>query len=63
MKYHGQKASWKGEDLTRLHFHIAVHHQKKTGQELKQGRVLGAGLVQKPWKGAAYWVGLSPIDH
>jgi hypothetical protein len=26
-----------------LHFHIAVHYQRKPGQELKQGRNLEAG--------------------
>jgi hypothetical protein len=26
-----------------LHFHIAVHHQQKSGQKLKQGRNLEAG--------------------
>jgi hypothetical protein len=26
-----------------LHFHIAVHHQGKSGQELKQDRILEAG--------------------
>ena len=26
-----------------LHFHITVHHQRKSGQELKQGRNLEAG--------------------
>jgi hypothetical protein len=29
--------------LFRLHFHMAVHHQRKSGQELKWGRNLEAG--------------------
>jgi hypothetical protein len=33
---------WRGKDLFSLHFHIAVHHQKKSGQELTQGRNLEA---------------------
>jgi hypothetical protein len=40
IKYHDQKESW-GERLSG--FHITVHHQRKTGQELKQGRNLEAG--------------------
>ena len=30
------------EKLFSVYFHIAVHHQRKPGQELKQGRVLEA---------------------
>jgi len=30
-----------GEDL--FHFCITAHHQRKPGQELKQGRILEAG--------------------
>jgi hypothetical protein len=26
-----------------LHFHITLHHQRKSGQELKQGKNLEAG--------------------
>jgi hypothetical protein len=40
----GQEASWGGKGLFRIHFHIAVHHQAKSGQELKQGRNLEAGV-------------------
>jgi hypothetical protein len=42
-KYHDQKASWGGKCLFSLHFHIGVHHQRKSGQALKQGRNLEAG--------------------
>jgi hypothetical protein len=37
------KATWGEKDLFGLHFHITVHHQRKLGQELKQGRNLEAG--------------------
>ena len=35
-----------------LHFHNTVHHWRKSGQKLKQGRNLE--LVQKPLRAAAY---------
>jgi hypothetical protein len=41
MKHHDQNASW-GRKCG-LCFHITVHHQQKSGQELKQGRNLEAG--------------------
>jgi hypothetical protein len=30
------KASWGGKNLVRLHIHIAVHHQRKSGLELSR---------------------------
>ena len=44
------------ESLFSLHFHhqsdfIAVHHQRKTGQELTQGRNLEAGADAKAMEG------------
>ena len=59
-KHHDQKASWGGKGLLGLHFSIAVHHQRKPEQELKQGRNLEAGadaeamekpclLARSPW--------------
>jgi len=41
-KYHDQEASWAGKGLFSLHFHMAVHHQRKSRQELTQGRNLEA---------------------
>jgi hypothetical protein len=41
-KHHDQEASWGGKGVFSLHFHIAVHHQKKSGLELKQVRRKGA---------------------
>ena len=32
------KATWGGKDLFGLCFHVMVLHQRKSGQELKQGR-------------------------
>lgn len=37
------KISWGGKGLLCLHFHITVHHHKKSGQELKQAKSLKAG--------------------
>jgi hypothetical protein len=42
-KHHGRDTSWGGKGLCSLHFHIAIHHQRKSGQELTQGRDLEAG--------------------
>ncbi|EDL21040.1 mCG140729 [Mus musculus] len=37
------KETWGGKGLFGLHFHITVHHQRKSEQELKQGRDLETG--------------------
>jgi hypothetical protein len=34
-----------------LYFHIAVHHQRKTGQDLTQGRNLEAGADAEAMEG------------
>jgi hypothetical protein len=34
-----------------LYFHIAVHHQRKSGQELTQGRNLEAGADAEAMEG------------
>jgi hypothetical protein len=41
-KHHNQETSWGGKGLFSLHFYIVVHHQRKSGQELTQGRNLEA---------------------
>jgi hypothetical protein len=38
-------------DVFSLHFHTAVHHQRKSAQELKQGRNLEAGADTEAMKG------------
>jgi hypothetical protein len=43
-----------GKGLFSLHFHTAVHHQRKSGLELKQGRK--QELMKRPWKGIPYWL-------
>jgi hypothetical protein len=53
-KHHDKEASWAGTGLFSLHFYIAVHHQKKSGQELTQGRNLKAGADAEAMEGAAY---------
>jgi hypothetical protein len=35
-------------------FHIAVHHQRKSGLELKQVRK--QELMQRPWRDVLYWL-------
>ena len=49
-KHHDQEASWGGKGLFSLHFHIAVHHQRKSGLELKQVRK----LMQRPWRDVSF---------
>jgi hypothetical protein len=53
-KYHGQEASRGGKRLFSLHFHTAVHHQRKSGLELKQVRK--QELMQRPWRDVTYWL-------
>lgn len=60
-EHHDQKASWVGNCLFDLYFHIAVHWRKSgSRQELKQGRNLKAGTDAKAMEGAAYC--LAPHD-
>jgi hypothetical protein len=37
-----------------LHFHTVVHHQRKSGLELKQ--VGKQELMQRPWRDVLYWL-------
>jgi hypothetical protein len=53
-KHHDQEASWGGKGLFSLHFHIAVHHQRKSGLEIKQVRK--QELMQRPWRDVTYWL-------
>jgi hypothetical protein len=53
-KHHDQEASWGGKGLFGLHFHTAVHHQRKSGLELKQVRK--QELMQRPWRDVLYWL-------
>jgi hypothetical protein len=55
-KYHDQKASWRGKGLFSLHFLVAIHHQRKTGQEFTEGSNLEAGADAEAMEGAAYWL-------
>ena len=48
------KSTWGGKGLSSLLFHIAVHHQRKSGLEFKQVRK--QELMQKPWRDALYWL-------
>ena len=40
-------------------FHTAVHHQRKSGLELKQ--VSKQELMQRPWRDVAYWLASSGL--
>jgi len=58
-KHQDQEASWGGKGLFSLHFHIAVHHQRKPGLELKQVRE--QELMQRPWRDVTYWLASSGL--
>jgi|AATB01.1.fsa_nt_gi hypothetical protein len=58
-EHHDQDASWEGKDLFSLPFHIAVHHQRKSGLELKQVRK--QELMQRPWRDITYWLASSAL--
>jgi hypothetical protein len=53
-KYHDQEASWGRKGLFSLHFHNALHHQRKSGLELKQ--VKKQELMQRPWRDVTDWL-------
>jgi hypothetical protein len=48
------RSTWGGKGLFSLLFHIAVHHQRKSGLELKQVRK--QELMQRPWRDVLYWL-------
>jgi hypothetical protein len=50
VKHHDQTASWGWKGLFHSYIHIAVHHQRKSGQELKQVRNLEAGADAEAMK-------------
>jgi hypothetical protein len=50
MKHHDQK--YVGEErVYGLHFYITVHHQRRSGQKLKQSRILEAGADSEASEG------------
>jgi hypothetical protein len=53
-KHHDQEASQRGKGLFSLYFHIAVHHQKKSGLDLTQGKK--QELMLSPWRDVPYWL-------
>jgi hypothetical protein len=61
MKCHNQKASWAGNGLFGLHFHIAVHNGSKSGQKLKKGRNLEAGVDAEATKEFCLLAGLPKL--
>ena len=53
-KHHDQEASWGRKGLLSLCFHTALHHQRKSGLELKQSKK--QELIQRPWRDVTYWL-------
>jgi hypothetical protein len=53
-----QEASCGRKGLFSFHFLIAVHHQRKSGLELKQVRK--QELMQRPWRDVPYWLACFP---
>ena len=53
MKHHDQ-SDFGGKGLFCLRFHITGHHQRKSGQELKQCRNMEAGTDTEAMEDAAY---------
>jgi hypothetical protein len=49
---------WGGNSVFALHFHITVHHQRKSAQELK-AETWRQELIQRSWRSAAFW----PVHH
>jgi hypothetical protein len=49
-KHHDQ-SNLRRKGLFGLHFHITLHYQRKSGQELKQGRSLEAGANAEAMEG------------
>jgi len=50
------KATWGRKGLFGLHVNSIVHHQRKSGQEFKQGGNLETGAAAEAMEGAAYFV-------
>lgn len=59
IKHHYQKASWGGKCLLCLFFHTAIYHQRKSAQELTQGRKFQARVDAEPMDGC-YLLTCSP---
>ena len=55
-----REASWGGKGLFSLHSHTAVHHQRKSGLELKKLRK--QELMKRPWRAIAEGAALVVID-
>ena len=62
-KHHDQEAISGGKCLFSLYFHIAVHHQKKSEQELTWGRKLEAGADAEVTKGCYLLACFPWLDH
>ena len=45
-----------GKGLFGLHLHIAVHHQRKSGQKRNRAGTWRKELMQRPWRDVAYWI-------
>jgi hypothetical protein len=63
MKLCDQKASWGGKGHLAYTSHINIHHQKKSGKELKQGRSLGAGADVEAMEDCCLLTCSSQLSH
>ena len=57
----GPKESWGGKGLFSSHSHLTVHHWRKSGQKLKQGRNLEAGVDTETMEGCCLLTGSSLV--
>lgn len=48
------KRNWRGKGLFCVHLYITLHDQRKSGQQVKQGRGWQE-LMKRLWRCAAYW--------
>lgn len=57
------KSNMGGKGLFALPFHITVHHRRESGQELRQGKNLEAGVDTEAMKGCCFIVHFSGLGY
>jgi hypothetical protein len=62
-KHHDREASWGGKGLISLRLDVAVHCQRKSVQELTQGRNLEAEADGEAWRDAVLLACLPWLDQ
>lgn len=58
VKYRDQKVNCGGKGLFNLNCQFIVHHWRKSGQELKEGRNQKTGAEAVVTEGAVFWLAL-----